>query len=270
MQEKLQKLYDLLSIQSGEKKIQLLIELAIWYLHQPGQYKKDLDSAVKFTHAASILANAGKFINWQNECKFLNGELYFQQGRPDEGEKAFLQMITPGLNSANAEVTAHAYELLGLLLPNTDSIKLVYYQKSLEIYKQLQFKEKEIDLLGDIISRHIHVDGYLAETDAFKILALQQANGFRHTMYVQNLLAYFLIQKSDYLGGLQYANAAVDNMEWSGLKVIAGAFYTRVGMAYANLGKKEEGFLWWKKQLKPERQITIYFGTSHCFMVAHL
>src|SRR5450432_3711859 len=55
----------LLNKQAGEKKIQLLVELGIWYLHQAGIYKKDLDSAAIYIDAATKLSVAGKYDNWQ-------------------------------------------------------------------------------------------------------------------------------------------------------------------------------------------------------------
>ncbi len=233
----------------GENQVQLLIELGIWYLHQSGTHKSDLDSVNTYLNAALKLSNAGKYSNWQTECQFLQAELYEQQlGDISKSKIALAQIVSTGRRDGNMEAVARAWQHLGKLLPYSDSTKLSCFKKSFGIYQQLQLTEKEIDLLWSISACHVTQNKTLAQKDFRQILSLQQATGFRHALYAENILAY-TINETNYLEGLGYAKASLENMEWSGIDAVAGSFIIRVGSAYSNLGKKEDALLWFKKAM---------------------
>ncbi|HMC87839.1 MAG TPA: hypothetical protein VKI61_20085, partial [Chitinophagaceae bacterium] len=127
---------------------------------------------------------------------------------------------------------ARAYQYLGNLIPQNDTTKPGYYYKSLELYRQLKLKEKQIELLGNLLICHVDIGFNLAENEAREILSLQQSTGFKHTLYVQNIFAYILNNQTKYLIALEYANVAIENMNWSGIDAVAGTFFSRIGVAY--------------------------------------
>src|SRR5450432_848932 len=153
----------LLSKLQYEKKIQLLVELGNYYLHKPGTRKKDLDSAGIYIETASELSKGGKYENWRTECNFLFGELSIQKGNRVDGENRFVEIISSGEGDKSFETMARGYYLLGTCLPDSNSMKLSYYEKSLGLYEKLNSKEQQIELLYRIASLHEHIDFNLME-----------------------------------------------------------------------------------------------------------
>ncbi len=72
--------------------------------------------------------------------------------------------------------------LISFLL--TDSMKMIYYRKSFDLYHKMQYKEKEIELLQDIAGCHVNSDMDF-EKDLIQVQSLMQATGFKHVLYVQ-------------------------------------------------------------------------------------
>jgi two-component system, sensor histidine kinase PdtaS len=249
----------LLNKLEGQKQIQLLLELGIWYLHQPGARKSDLDSADHYIQAASRLSLASKYDEWGYECLYLRGEWYHQGGDVAESKKVFLQIVSASQLNGNRQMLARTYQRLGEILPYNDSMRLTYFNKSLELYQALQLKENEIELLGNIASYHRHSGPYLVEKDLRDILSLQQSTGFKHVLYTQYQLAHALVLRAKYLEALEYANAALATLKWSGISALTGSFLMRVGTCYESLGKKEEALSWFRQSL------AIRSGETHFF-----
>jgi two-component system, sensor histidine kinase PdtaS len=254
----------------GEKKIRILIELATWYLHQPGTHKKDLDSAEVYLEAASKQNTAGNYLKWQNECLFLIAQLHYQRGNISDSKKTLVQIASSSHDEGNMKTMARACHQLGELLPNSDSMKLVYYQKSVELYQQLQLKEKEIELLGDISNCHMVSDVNLMEQDNRRILSLQQSTGFRHILYAQHDLSKALLNQAKNVDALSSESAAMENMRWSGISAVQGSFYYRTGIIYELLGKNEEALSWFIKALDSGTKDTHLFWYKSLFFVPPL
>ena len=234
---------------SGELRIQLLLQLGYWYLHQPGTYKKDLDSAGKYLNLALKQTKLSKSGHWKTECLFLQGEWYAQRGDVAAGKLLFSQIAKSAAATGDRQNVARAWHQLGKLLPYSDPKKLQYFNNACAIYKQLKLIEKEIELLGDLADCHDLNDKRLEENDYRKILALQRSIGFKHTLFIQNQLAYILGNQAKYADAANYAAAALKSMQWSGIKGVSGNFYIRLGSVDWSMGKKEQALLWFKKAM---------------------
>lgn len=233
----------------GENRIQILIELAIWYLHRPGTQKADLDSANVYIEKSLRLANAGKYATWENECWFLIRELSYQKGNISTAENTFNQFVSALQKKGDIEMIARAYNQIAMFLPTRDSMKLVYYQKSFELYQQLGLNDKEIEVLLNISLCDENASMILMEKHLQQVLSLMQLTNFKHVLFAQNLLAFALVNQTKYADAWKYANAAIQNMKWSGIDAVAGAFYYRAGGVYEGLGKNNEALRWFKKAL---------------------
>ena len=218
------------------------IEQAIGYLHKPGSYKNDLDSASKYIHAALAL-------NKDYACLNLLGEYYRQSGKIAESKKLFLEILSSSRQQGNRKAMASAWEHLGLLHSDGDSLSLVYLTNALILYQQMQSNEKSIELLSEIAVLHLRFDISLMEKDLIQIVQLQQKIGYRHTLYVEFQLSFATLLQARYLEALQHVNAALVNKRWSGIEGFSGAFFTRLGATYESLGKNEEALVWFKKAL---------------------
>jgi two-component system, sensor histidine kinase PdtaS len=201
--------------------MQLLIELAIWYLHQPGTHIADLDSANSYIEASSQLAATDKYPTWENECRFLTAEISYQRGNISDGKNMFIQLISTAQKKGNKEMMARAYHQLGVYLPIRDSMKLVYYRKSFELYQQLQSKEKEIEVLVNIARCEEDINMNLMEKHLQQVLALMKLTNFKHVLYAQTLLTFALVNQTKYTDALRYAKKAIkicDGPAWMRLR----------------------------------------------------
>ena len=244
---------------AGEQQIQLLLEIGNWYLHQPGSHKNDLDSADLYIELAKHLSQANKYIKWENECRFLLGELYYQKGNVPESKEIFMQLVASGQQEGNPETVARAYQQFGALLPASDSMKKTYYQRSMQLYQKLQLKEKEIELLWNIAACDLSAGSRLVEKDLLQMITVMQSSGFKHVLYTENLLSSTCGRQGKYVEALAHANAAFENMKWSGIDAVAGAMYIRFGSLDEALDKNEEALLWFKKALGTRK------GETHVF-----
>jgi two-component sensor histidine kinase/tetratricopeptide (TPR) repeat protein len=254
----------------GEQRIQLLLELGIWYLHQPGNNKKDLEKADLYIESASMLSTANKSIKWENECRFLLAELYHQQGNDQKSKTIFLQLVSSGQQDGNVETVARACQHMGTLLPGSDSMKRIYYQRSLNLYQKLQLKEKEIELTWDISGCDVNIGFNFLEKDLRQIIALMQSTGFKHVLYAENILTNAVGGQGRFMEAFEHANAALENMKWSGINAVAGSMYTRFGSTYQALGKDDEALKWYKKALDTRKNETHVFWYKSLFFATEL
>jgi two-component sensor histidine kinase len=260
----------MLDVSNGENKIQLLLELGTWYLHRPGTHSKDLDTAKFYTETASKLVTEGKYLKWGDVCLFLLAELYYQERNISGSKNSLVQIISSGQHQENIEMVARCYQQLGKQLPDSDSMKLVYYKKSFDLYKKLNLKEKEIELLGDISAYHRQVNMYLMEQDLRQILLLQHLSGFKHTLYAQNIFSYVRLNQAMFLDALEYADSALENVKWSGITALNGPFFIRTGAANIGLGKNEEALTWFRKTLETGRKDNYLFWYKSLIFAAEL
>ena len=231
---------------SGEIRIQGLLEIFLWYLHQEGNHTNDLDSAARFLQIASVESNNTESVRWKDVCLFQSAELAYQRGDTQQSRKLFSGVAKSGLQQSNAQLTAFAYVRIGDLLSPTDTAKESYYYQALKIFQSLPLVEKQIEILWKIALCHEHKDFLQAEKDLREIIRLSAQIGFKHIFYAQSHLSYILGNNGDYLGTMDYAKAALENMKWSGFLAMQGMCYMRMATAYAILGKLDESLNWLK------------------------
>jgi two-component system, sensor histidine kinase PdtaS len=255
---------------AGEKRLQLLLELGIWYLHKTGNHKADLNTASFYIEAASKMSVSNNYPQWENRCQFFLAELNYQKGNTVKSKEIFSELLSSGQRSGDDEIVARAYQQLGVILPGADSMKLVYYQKSLALFQKLQLKEKQIELLWNILDCHVKIGFDLVEKDLRQMVDLMQSTGFKHVLYAENLLTAAIGGQGRFLDALVFANAALENMKWSGINAIAGSIYIRFGSTYESLGKNDDALLWYKKALDTRNSQTRVFWYKSLFFATSM
>ena len=241
---------ELLKGLDGEKRLQLSIDLAIWYLHKTGTSKRDLERANHFIQDALTISSNASSKNKRYECLGLLGEYYRQMGDAVESKKIFIQMVSSSQQEGNKKMTANAWNHLALLDHEIDSIDLVDLNNSLLLYEQLQLREKEIEVLWMIATYHRKYDLDQYKNDLSRILEIQRAIGYKHVLFAEYYLSLIDLQHSKYLDALEHANAAIENMKWSRLFALQGTFYMRLGAVYWGFEKTEEALTAFKKALE--------------------
>ena len=254
----------------GVKRLQLLSELAIWYLHRPGRLKRHLDSANRFIQDALTLNFTLRDKNKSYQCLHLLAEYYRQSGDELESKNILLQIASSSQREGNKKVTARAWNYLGQLRPGIDSSTYAYLNNSLILYQQLGLKEKEVELLWEIASHHRTHNLDLWKNDLTRIAEIQQSIGYKHSLFAEYYLSDVCLQQAKNLPALEHANAAIKNMKWSGMSVMQATFYRQLGAVYRRFGKNEEALASFKKGLANRSVKTQIFWFKNVLFTATL
>ena len=238
-----------IKLTTGSKRAQALLEIFLWYLNQSGAYKNDMDSASKFLQFALTESNRVASSDWKITCLFQSAELHYQKGDFQQSRMIFKKIAKSGVQQGRLQIAALAYMRIGDLVLNNHAAKEHSYYQSLRIYESLGLVEKQIELLWKISLCHMDGDFKLAESDLRQIINLSAKIDFKHTFYAQNHLSYILGNNGDYIGALDYARSALQNVKWSGLSIFQATCDMRLGVAYASLGKIDESVKWFKSAI---------------------
>jgi two-component sensor histidine kinase len=235
----------------GEQRIQLLLDLGTWYLHQAGERKADLDEANRYIQEAIRSSKKGADKNLYYNGKCLEGEWQYQSGKLLECRITFKNLIALSQQEKNTCWEARCYQHLSEVLNNSDSAKLFYLTKSRELYRNIQQKEREIEVLWQIFAYHDWNDEYrTAQKRLEEVLQLQEVTRFKHSLFALYELSEMQSIQTKYVEALQTAQAALANHQWSGLSAISSYFYRRLGVVYQYLNKPEEALYWYRKGLE--------------------
>jgi len=250
---------ELLTSLQSEQQLQLLLELGIYYLHQPGTHEKDLDSADLYITKAAALSRSNSYRRWEHECRLLLGQLYAQKGNAAKSKAIFMQEAASGQNEGDPATAARAYQYLGELFPGTDSTIKAYYQSALGLRRKIHQKEKEIELLWLVSICDRNADAHVLENDLHQMITLMQATGYKHVLYAENFLSVAYGRQGKYFDALSHATAALDNVRWSGIDEMAASIYISFGAFYESIGKNDEALVWYNKGLEKRTKETHLF-----------
>lgn len=267
---KIREVKKLLDKAHGVDRMSLLLQLGVYYLFKPGTGKTDLDSAYVFIQQARALATSPGSSKWENETLDLLGKYYHQAGNFPESQKYFSQVTQTCRETGDEAGLALALQNQAMHLPYGDPAKLNYLERSLELYKKLKRKEKEIEVFSEIITAHFISDFSKAEKELPQILELLKSIGFRHRQYVHNVISFIADYKSDFVNALSHAEQTIECMNATGDTVLSGLYYMRLGTVYMHLGKIEQALEWLHKPLAARTRETQLFWYKSFLLEAQL
>jgi len=244
---------------NGEDQIRSMVNLAIWYLHQPKAFRNDLDSAEHYIREASRLSLSGHFKKWQEETILIMGEIEYQRGNIDKTRDFLSKIISPVKSGTETQVVAAALQQLSKTFSLRDTTRLHYLQRSIDIYHRLRLVENEIVLRWLIADYYMINNRALAEDGFRQVLAMQRSSGFQHQLFSLYLLTINYNNNSNFSDALRAAYAALENMQWSGLTQFAGGFYMRIGIVYAFVNKPTLAIPWYRKGVEIKSEETHFF-----------
>jgi two-component sensor histidine kinase len=232
----------------GEDDIRLLLELATYYVHQPGRHPRDLDSASHFLRLATLASNTGSLSHWQKNCTLIQAELENQLDHAGEAKNILKRLIVTARRDRDLETQAMAYGQMISYFQFYDPVQLRCGDTALKLYQQMGSTEGEINMLWTLaILNNVH-DYRPAKECMLRVMGLQKAIGFRHTLYSQFFLSWIYLLDKDYVMGMKTATEALDNMRWSGITAVQSLFYMRMGNATSFLWNKQaETIAWFRK-----------------------
>ncbi|BAV04344.1 sensor histidine kinase [Filimonas lacunae] len=234
------------------KQTELLLDLANYYLHQPTSSKADMDKAWNYLQRAHVqsMQTSLEATTW-----LLMGQYHFLNRHRAESDICFLKAEELAASKNNKYLLALICESRGKCQPQNSTTRLEYFQKSRQLFHQLNKPEKEIEILSFIIAFHSPGDTVAAAKALAQQLALENAMGYKHTQYNYDAQACMAEIRGDITATIQYEHQALQSMQYTGDTTLATIFYARLGKAYCQLGKSEEGIAWLQKAIAQRKSL---------------
>jgi two-component sensor histidine kinase len=256
----------------GNDRLRLLLELTIFYLHQPGKHTKDLDSASHFLQQAIQSSASSPLSHWQKNCALMQSELEYQLDRAQEAKNTLSRLIAIARSEGDLKTQAMAYRQLNSCSPFNDPIQLRYCDTALGLYQKADSREGVINMLWTLAILHYFRDIKPAKEYMLRVMELQKAIGFKHTLYSQYFMAMIYFFEKDYITGLKTSTEGLENMHWSGITAVQSLFYMRMGNANTFLyNKQDSAIAWFRKGVDVRtRQTHVFWFKSLLYLTSWL
>ncbi|KIC95475.1 sensor histidine kinase [Flavihumibacter solisilvae] len=236
----------------GEEQLRVLLELAVYYLHRPGNKPEHLDSAARFIDAAKKIAVNANPAKWIPECDALLVEYYQQTGEPQKGQE-YMDRVLRAVKADPARL-AIAYHQQALRLPFNDTSRLVWLNKAYANFQQLGLNEHAIEVLSDVVTTYFTFDWKTAEQKLNEVLQLEKESGYRHYMDTYFVISYLRSNSADYFGSLAYADSSLNEIKATGDSTIYSLVCMRMGAMYDGLGEWEQALTWLGKGMERRKR----------------
>jgi two-component sensor histidine kinase len=229
-------------------QIKLNFQLANFYLFKSGAKKTDLGYAFFYLTKAEKLVKKIKVQKWNFQIKFLWAKYYSQAGNKALSKTIFDKLTDESRKTNDPKIIAQAIDNQGTCMPNENPEKAVVLSEAMELYKKLDFKEKEIETLMKIITVHFWTGNIkLAKEECLRSLALQKKIGFEYTQYTETTISYIEIINDNVKNALYYALQSINSMEKTKDYLFADNFYMRLGNIYNRMGYYEQAIKFYEK-----------------------
>ncbi|MEO7045545.1 MAG: histidine kinase dimerization/phosphoacceptor domain -containing protein, partial [Ferruginibacter sp.] len=250
----------------AEQKMRLLIELGIYYLFKTGAVASDLDSAHFFTEQAIQLSSTTG-IEWQLESKSLLGKIYSQENKPEKANNIFAEILKECQLKKDENKLPVAYENLGKYLPYGNPMKLKNLELSFDSYGALKMKEKQLDVLSEIVVIYFMSDWAMAEKQLNQVLELMKEDGYQHTLFTQYVLAYLSNAKGNVIEALSHTNEALANMNYTGDSAFSSLFYLSAATTHGIMGSGDSSVYWLKMAIATRYRQPMLFWYKSLFAI---
>jgi len=248
----------LLSKVKNEDRIRLALELGTYYLFKPGTNQADLNQSLFYIQQAKKDADLSGIRLWKNESLSLLGRYYLQTGDIQTSQRYFSQVVQANILAKDKKATALATANQAINLPITYPDKLPLLQKSQELCKKAGLKEKEIEVVSNIIIEYFISNWDAAKEKFQENMALQRAIGFAHTHLAESGISFLEHQQGNFIQGLTHALQAVKTMEQTGDTKFSSLYYPRLASSYFIVDRKE-GLYYYKRGLDNKTKETQVF-----------
>ncbi|MEP6466211.1 MAG: sensor histidine kinase [Parafilimonas sp.] len=233
---------DLKKSSNNADKAKLLLELALAYVHKPGEEKSDLDSAlllIKQAENINIKILHDKII--EAKTYFVYSNAYREKGIDSVGHLNIDKSIAVYKTLVQPEYLGEAYlEQSNYYLNYGDSGQNASrencYDSAIAYFKKARLNKRQADVLkdlGDIKFNQANDTG--AMRCLHEALNIYTSIGYKRLQGVYDLLGIVSSDKGDYLNGVKYGLLAVKAAEEDNDTTMQiCTIYLRVGIAYSS------------------------------------
>ncbi|SIT27479.1 Two-component sensor histidine kinase, contains HisKA and HATPase domains [Filimonas lacunae] len=254
----------------------LLLVLGRYYLENPGELPKDLDSALLICRAAARMSVALNYAAGKGKAQLLEANICFEKGQPEQSRQLLHATLVfcreHHLLATEAECNVSLAHLASNARENLDE-KMRLYKLAIQLFKEADEKQSEatsLKMLADfsqIKGNHVEALAYLHQAQL-----IYDSIHFADMQGVYNLFSNIYAQMGNYTLALKYglmAAKTAEDMQDSSLQV--SSIYNHLALTYYQLYQDSSAINTWKKSLQIAQQFkdTGYIGTITC-NIAHL
>jgi two-component sensor histidine kinase len=255
----------------GDRRIRLLLELAVYYLHLPRTAVAKTDSAAVFINAARKMTATDRLAKWQVECDALTGELLYYEGKGQESRPYFAAVANAPSAKVDSKRKAIGWHQWGLHLPFTDPTRLAYLERAYHAFSQLGLTEHAIEAFSDIFTYYFITNHQKTEQALGELLLMEQNSGYRHTMGTYYTLSYLKSMHGDYIGSLDYADSSLTQMTTTRDSMFYSLVPIRFADGYFNLREPYKYFDYaWKALQRKNRDPKLFWYRYVPVVAEHL
>jgi two-component sensor histidine kinase len=238
-------------------RVALLNRLAGYYIFKPGNYRDDLDSAMRHLDDALSLSRQLGAQYWVNETLKLKADCYLESNGAEDlmkGGDCFREVADYYRRIGDLPHEAALWRRYAECLVYTHYQDKTYcLLEALALYKQLpaNYEENVIMTLKLLADNHLQ-QGRLdsAETELLEVVARYKSIGFRHLQDSYDLLAHVYRLKGFPKKWLQYRLQCMQAMYESGDTSAVVQYALATGSVYLKMGFNEKAIYYFDKVLQ--------------------
>ena len=259
-----------------------MLNLALSYVYRPGEYKSDLDSAMRWAKQAEAINRQLRNKRIEAKTYFVYSNILREGGDTAAGhaciDKSLALYGTIDAPSDRGEAWIEASNYYSG--DNNEGLekKKASHQQALIQFERSGNKLRQADELKNIgdLDKVLDDDRRLAMKEEKEALAIYESIGYPRLYGVYIILVDLCHEEGDYPNMVRYCELAVKNAEMTGdtsLQMVR--IYNETGNAYAALGQFDNAIPFYKKAIGivkkyDDPRLLVYVTRNLCFQLLAL
>lgn len=229
---------------SGEMKVQLLLQLTLYYYFDQTEVKPNQEKIFFYLQQAQKFNNGAHAAVWQNELNCYWGKYFLLKGNTKKSKEYFDKISADIGNSGDPDTQTDIWRKLAGNIRELDTLGITRNQCFLNLmalYKTMGRQENVIEMEKAIADTHLKQGNLdIAEIELSSVLEKYKAIGYKRLHYTYNLISAINWFKGNYNTALHYALLTVKSMrntqDTSGII----NFYCHLAGLYDELGQEQK------------------------------
>ena len=233
-----------------------MLNLALSYVYRPGEYKSDLDSAMRWAKQAEAVNRQSQDKRIEAKTDFVYSNILREGGDTAAGHACIDKSLALyGTIDAPSDRGEALIEAANYYSGDDDGMikkKRANFVAALALFKRSGNRLREADVLKNIgdFDNVLDEDRRLAMKEEKEALAIYLSIGYPKLYGVYIILVDLCHEEGDYPNMVRYSESAVKNAEMTGdTSLQMMRIYNETGNAYVALGKFEPAIPFYKKAI---------------------
>ncbi|QKZ13847.1 histidine kinase dimerization/phosphoacceptor domain -containing protein [Spirosoma sp. KUDC1026] len=229
----------LLHRQVDTQRVNILLALSADLITRHEELDEPLGNAYTYSQQADHLSVSLQFTAGQIRSQCALGRLARLAGDRQQAETLLQGVLAYYIRQGNRAQQAVTCYFLGQLYDRTPAglvKKVMYYERSMELFRQAGQTDKQAYMLKNVADMHAaQGNPARAEQELFAVLRLYRSIGYSQLQYTYDLLSSAYHVQSRYDKALKYELMTVDLAVQQKDSLYLGSFYYNLGILYDEL-----------------------------------